>query len=603
MKIIWVLHSILFVIDCEDHVENPATEVHAGVPLIAFQERTEDDEIERLLQEFIAEEDGQTSTQQPPPVDPVRWPTQDLNPVNEYTTEGYIAMAFPTLMPYGGADLRDQSRREAEVKCAEYFDALLCYKDGRFGSHPRYNLHTMTEYLIHRFPFFALNTKLRSQAQSQAKLYIRTYPGVADLTIDDLRRKLESNEKHTLIQSIQRSIDWIPGLSPFWNRHRLQLTNMIDQLGSPHLFFTLSAADLHWPELHRLIEEQRAQFTGDPLVNLDQMNERAAYDRRIDNLSRFPHIVASFLQSRIKAFLESLKQIPEFDYVDYWYRYEWQHRGSGHVHGFLWLKDGPVLDDKDLDNPEHRADLAQYFAKRVFSHTPIPNHPRPAVNPCQVSAPVDKDNRTDVAELLNRCQRHAKCLPSYCLRWNRQLKKLACRFGFLQLSCDGPKIEKNHKGQWTYYPFRPNGDNDLNRYHPLWTAMWRGNVDLSPVLGKHAAINYIAKYAAKAESMSTGLDKTILDLTQDQPDTDGIGTIIAKTLNKFCIERDFSAQEACHQLLQLPMVECSRIFVTINLPADLTVNRILNPRRRRRPQAQSNAAQRPGMAYSWFVDS
>ncbi len=123
-------------------------------------------------------------------------------------------------------------------------------------------------------------------------------------------------------------------------------------------------------------------------------------------------------------------------------------------------------------------------------------------------------------------------------RWNRRLKKQACRFGFLQPSCDGPKIEKNHKRQWTFYPFHPAGDNDLNRFHPLWIAMWRGNIDISPVLRKHAAINYIAKYAAKAESMSSGLDKTILDLTQNQPDMDGIGTIIAKTLNRFCIEHD-----------------------------------------------------------------
>ena len=59
------------------------------------------------------------------------------------------------------------------------------------------------------------------------------------------------------------------------------------------------------------------------------------------------------------------------------------------------------------------------------------------------------------------------------------------------------------------------------------------------MLGKHAAINYITKYAAKAESMSVGLDKTILNFTQDQPDSDGIGMILTKTLNRFCIERDF----------------------------------------------------------------
>jgi len=120
--------------------------------------------------------------------------------------------------------------------------------------------------------------------------------------------------------------------------------------------------------------------------------------------------------------------------------------------------------------------------------------------------------------------------------------------------------------------------------------MWRGNIDLSPVLEKHAAFNYIAKYAAKAEDMSSGLEKTMLYLTQNHAEIDGIGAIITKTLNKFCIERDFSAQEACHQLLQLQMVECSRVFMTINLPTDLSVNRVLNPRRRYRTRIRTQTA-------------
>jgi len=226
---------------------------------------------------------------------------------------------------------------------------------------------------------------------------------------------------------------------------------MINQLGSPHLFFTLSAADLHWPELHRLIEQQRAYSTNEPPLNFDEMSKNAAYDRRIDNLTRYPHIAALFLQSRVKEFLDSLQQIPEFEHIDHWYRYEWQHRGSGHVHGFLWLKDGPAIDEMDFNNQEHRTDLAKYFSERILSHTPIPNHPRPTTHPCRRSGPTNiDDNRTDLAKLLNRCQRHSKCLPTYCMRWNRQLRKQAYRFGFPQSSCDELKIDLNHKGQWTF---------------------------------------------------------------------------------------------------------------------------------------------------------
>ena len=55
--------------------------------------------------------------------------------------EGYVAMAFLTLFPFGKVDLWDLSQREVEIGIADYFNALIRYKDGRFGSHPRYLLH------------------------------------------------------------------------------------------------------------------------------------------------------------------------------------------------------------------------------------------------------------------------------------------------------------------------------------------------------------------------------------------------------------------------------------------------------------------------------
>jgi hypothetical protein len=53
------------------------------------------------------------------------------------STEGHIAMAFPALFPHGHTDLRDNSRRNTFLKVAGYFEALLRYKNGRFGTHPR----------------------------------------------------------------------------------------------------------------------------------------------------------------------------------------------------------------------------------------------------------------------------------------------------------------------------------------------------------------------------------------------------------------------------------------------------------------------------------
>ena len=124
-----------------DHSENPLHDVHTGAVEQPQLSRTEEEEIERIIEREIEEWNAEEHDDPQPDNRPLRWPTQDLdNPINEYTTDGYIAMAFPTLFPTGCADLRDQSDRQMKIKIAEYFDALLRYKDGRFGSHPRYAL-------------------------------------------------------------------------------------------------------------------------------------------------------------------------------------------------------------------------------------------------------------------------------------------------------------------------------------------------------------------------------------------------------------------------------------------------------------------------------
>jgi len=126
-----------------EHSENPMIETHTGVPFAIQPDRTENEEIQHRLEEMIRSSvNAPLGNDMTPEVrnnpSPVLWPTVGEKPVNEFTTEGYIAMAFPTLFPNGSADLRDAIGRLEDVKIAEYFKSLLTYKDGRFGSHPRY---------------------------------------------------------------------------------------------------------------------------------------------------------------------------------------------------------------------------------------------------------------------------------------------------------------------------------------------------------------------------------------------------------------------------------------------------------------------------------
>lgn len=64
----------------------------------------------------------------------IQWPSISTSPINEYTTEGLFAMAFPTLYPQGKATFKQQ--RIKDVKLHEYAQHLLRFHDNRFGQHP-----------------------------------------------------------------------------------------------------------------------------------------------------------------------------------------------------------------------------------------------------------------------------------------------------------------------------------------------------------------------------------------------------------------------------------------------------------------------------------
>lgn len=112
--------------------------------------------------------------------DPLDWPNIGDQAINEFRTQGLAAQAFPTLFPYGTGDPTCCGRQRS-VTLTEAFKHLLRYADvtngtflWRFATHPR-------------FPYWALNMKLRHQLISQASVYMHKNPSDANLTVEDLR--------------------------------------------------------------------------------------------------------------------------------------------------------------------------------------------------------------------------------------------------------------------------------------------------------------------------------------------------------------------------------------------------------------------------------
>ena len=199
------------------------------------------------------------------------WPEIDGVPINEFQSSGYIARAFPTLYPYGNADLR--SERPWNIKPAEYFKHLMWYKDGRFARHPRWR-------------YFALNSIMRWRALQEGKVYVRQNLNDEQIDVTDIQEMIEQGDQN-LADKIMRYGEGLRGSRQFWMARRYELSDFIKQIGHQGLiFFTFSVADLHWPELHKLM--------------LDEENSGDSANKRQQNLVDNPHIAAWFFNKRFE---------------------------------------------------------------------------------------------------------------------------------------------------------------------------------------------------------------------------------------------------------------------------------------------------------------
>ena len=78
-------------------------------------------------------------------------------------------------------------------------------------------------------------------------------------------------------------------------------------------------------------------------------------------------------------------------------------------------------------------------------------------------------------------------------------------------------------------------------------------------------IEYCAKYATKSEPRSKPMREIFQKIIDSLKNGNTSLTVVQKLLINSIGERDYSSQETCHLLLQLPMFKASRDFVVLSL--------------------------------------
>jgi hypothetical protein len=81
----------------------------------------------------------------------------------------------------------------------------------------------------------------------------------------------------------------------------------------------------------------------------------------------------------------------------------------------------------------------------------------------------------------------------------------------------------------------------LNPYNRLITMSWLANTDIQPCTGARAVIEYVGKYAAKAEKASTSYQQLASMVLPFVNENTPFKSFVGKIMNKLIGERDWSA--------------------------------------------------------------
>lgn len=228
------------------------------------------------------------------------------------------------------------------------------------------------------------------------------------------------------------------------------------------------------------------------------------------------------------------------------------------------MKDAPKVKDILKATDVELLEIAKYFDQYVSTTHPDVGCPKAPLHPSRVRLSEVLDINKDLAELLNRVQRHTECSEDYCLRKNKKKDgKKQCRFKFPFGLRSTTKIVISDDKEVEFLSTR--NDELLNKYNQFIIQTWRANIDISPVLSKRALINYLAKYITKSETQSKDLTEAMKALMNNCDSDATAKSVIQRLYIQSCCERDFSAQETCHLVLGLNLQSSGgRKFVNLN---------------------------------------
>ena len=218
------------------------------------------------------------------------------------------------------------TERTKNITYRKYFNQRLLKVDGRFSRDLDYLF--MAQYVVEA-----------KQLLDDAHNYIwHQRPYDSGITAAQARDPRCLNEC-ICTKKAYKFMKNIRGSPPYYQRTFYDLLAMVRQLRIPTFFFTLSSADLKWPNMIQIISQLYGVYYTDEQV------KELSFEERCNWLRRNPVAAARHFNYRLKTFFTDFLKSdahPMGELQDYAIRIEFQ-RGSPHAHCVLWIKNAPKI--------------------------------------------------------------------------------------------------------------------------------------------------------------------------------------------------------------------------------------------------------------------
>ena len=254
-------------------------------------------------------------------------PAEGMNPVKILQEKGNEAKSFPVLFP-SGKNTFDESRH-LQLTLSRYFNTRLMNADNRFAEDTNYIFYCQ---------YLSELKQVIDKTQISLRKSNKTCNGTNEMnstnavrTSSELKKMIQKDEALRFLQPIR-------GTPSYWQGAQKDLFAMLRQLGIPTWFCSFSAAEFRWKDIINTILRQQGDSRD--AENLD-------WTEKSEVLKTNPVTVARMFDHRFHTFLREVilsNANPIGTVKDYFYRVEFQQRGSPHMHCLFWVKDAPKID-------------------------------------------------------------------------------------------------------------------------------------------------------------------------------------------------------------------------------------------------------------------